>query len=98
VNEPVTVDKIDSRTGGRLVGCSRNGSQDEFDAFADGVLEALYQAAKQAHFDAYQAGTGVVYCRDGMWGLYPPDPAMYEDMIPPPFQEGQQLPEPTLPR
>jgi len=35
--------------------------------------------------------------RDGKFDIYPPDPAMYEDLIPPPFQEGQELPEPSLP-
>lgn len=58
------------------------------------VTEALRLAAKDAHFLAYQAGTGVAYERDGAFGIYPPDPAMYEDLVPPPFQEGQELPEP----
>ncbi|WP_420440173.1 hypothetical protein [Candidatus Poriferisodalis sp.] len=71
------------------------------EAFIDnwiaGVSEALRLAAKDAHLLAYQAGTGVVYRRDGVVDIYPPDPAMYEDLIPPPFQEGQELPEPSLP-
>ena len=62
------------------------------------VTEALCLAAKDAHLLAYQAGTGVAYRRNGKFGIYPPDPAMYEDLIPPPFQEGQALPEPSLPR
>lgn len=53
----------------------------------DGVFDALKRAAKQAHLIAYQTGSGVAYCRDGKWGVYAPDPEMYEDLIPPPFVE-----------
>ncbi len=53
----------------------------------DGVTDALRRAAKQAHLKAYQTGTGVVERRNGKMGVYPPDPAMYEDLIPPPFVE-----------
>ena len=56
----------------------------------DGVTAALRRAAKQAHLIAYQTGTGVVERRNGKMGVYPPDPAMYEDLIPPPFVESPQ--------
>ena len=67
------------------------------DDWIDRVTEALRLAAKDAHYLAYRAGTGVAYERDGKFDIYPPDPAMYEDLIPPPFQEGQELPEHSLP-
>lgn len=51
------------------------------------VLDALRQAAKQAHLDAYLTGTGVVVYRDGAVRVVTPDPAMYEDLIPPPYVE-----------
>ena len=51
------------------------------------VLDALRQAAKQAHLDAYLTGTGVVVHRDGATRVIAPDPAMYEDLIPPPYVE-----------
>ena len=53
----------------------------------EGVLDALTRAAKQAHLIAYQTGSGVAYRRDGKFGVYAPDPDMYEDLIPPPFVE-----------
>ena len=53
----------------------------------DGVTAALRRAAKHAHLIAYQTGTAVVERRNGKMGAYPPDPAMYEDLIPPPFVE-----------
>ena len=56
-----------------------------------GVNEALIRAAKQAHLIAYQTGTGVAYSRDGVFGVYKPDPAMYEDLIPPPFEDERVL-------
>ena len=52
-----------------------------------GVMDALTRAAKQAHLKAFQTGTGVAYRRNGKFGVYPPDPEMYEDLIPPPFVE-----------
>ena len=52
-----------------------------------GVHNALTRAAKQAHLIAYQTGTGVVTRRNGKVGVYAPDPAMYEDLIPAPFEE-----------
>lgn len=57
------------------------------DNWVEGVMEALTRAAKQAHLIAYQTGSGVAYQRNGKFGVYPPDPAMYEDLIPPPFVE-----------
>jgi len=55
--------------------------------WVQGVMDALTRAAKQAHLKAYQTGSGVAYQRNGKFGVYPPDPAMYEDLIPPPFVE-----------
>ena len=55
-----------------------------------GVLDALTRAAKQAHLIAYQKGTGVVTRRDGKLVVVAPDPAMYKDLIPPPFVESPQ--------
>lgn len=53
---------------------------------AASVLRSLRLAVKDAHLLAYQTGTGVVTRRNGKVVLVPPDPAMYEDLIPPPFQ------------
>lgn len=53
----------------------------------DGVLDALRQSAKQAHLDAFLTGTGVVVHVDGKVRVIAPDPAMYEDLIPPPYVE-----------
>ena len=55
------------------------------------VLEALRMAAKDAHLKAYQTGTGVVYRRNGKMGVYPPDPDMYEDLIPAPFEDSYEI-------
>lgn len=55
--------------------------------WVQGVLDALTRAAKHAHLKAYQTGTGVAYRRNGKFGVYPPAPDMYEDLIPPPFVE-----------
>ena len=52
----------------------------------ESVLRSLKLAAKDAHLLAYQTGTGVVTRRNGKVQLVPPDPAMYEDLIPLPFQ------------
>lgn len=59
--------------------------------WVQGVMDALTRAAKQAHLEAYQTGTGVAYQRNGKFGVYPPDPAMYEDLIPPPFEDSYEL-------
>ncbi len=59
--------------------------------FDEAVLRSLRLAAKDAHLLAYQTGTGVVTWRDGKAVVVPPDPAMYEDLIPPPFQEGDAV-------
>ena len=56
-----------------------------------GVFDALARATKQAHLVAYQTGTGVVEQRNGKMGVCPPDPAMYEDLIPPPFVDSYEL-------
>ena len=55
--------------------------------WVQGVADALTRAAKQAHLIAYQTGTGVAYRRNGKFGVYAPDPEMYEDLIPSPFVE-----------
>ena len=60
--------------------------------WVQGVLDALTRAAKDAHLKAYQTGTGVAYRRNGKFGVYKPDPAMYEDLIPPPFEDEYELP------
>ena len=52
----------------------------------ESILRSLKLAAKHAHLVAYQTGTGVVTRHNGKVQLVPPDPAMYEDLIPPPFQ------------
>ena len=52
----------------------------------ESVLRSLKLAAKDAHLLAYQTGTGVVTRHNGKVQVVPPDPAMYEDLIPPPFQ------------
>ncbi len=59
--------------------------------WVQGVIDALTRAAKHAHLIAYQKGTGVVEQRNGNVGVYPPDPAMYEDLIPPPFVDSHEL-------
>ena len=56
--------------------------------FDEAVMRSLRMAAKDAHLLAYQTGTGVVAWRDGKVVVVAPAPAMYEDLIPPPFQEG----------
>ena len=59
--------------------------------WVQGVTDALARAAKQAHLKAYHTGTGVVYQRNGKIGVYPPDPAMYEDLIPAPFTDSYEI-------
>ena len=61
--------------------------QTDGERWEEGVTAALTRAAKEAHLIAYQTGSGVAYERDGKFGVYAPDPAMYEDLIPPPFME-----------
>lgn len=58
--------------------------------WVQGVLDALARAAKDAHLRAYQTGTGVAYRRNGKFGVYAPDPEMYEDLIPLPFVESPE--------
>ena len=55
--------------------------------FSEAVMRSLILAAKDAHLVAYRTGTGVVTRRNGKVAVVAPDPAMYEDLIPPPFQE-----------
>jgi len=57
------------------------------------VEQSLIRAAKQAHLESYLAGTGVVTTRDGLWGIYRPDPAMYEELLPPDFDRSQVPPQ-----
>lgn len=57
------------------------------DRWEEGVRDALVRAAKHAHLIAYQTGSGVAYRRNGKFGVYAPDPDMYEDLIPAPFVE-----------
>ena len=57
------------------------------DEWLEGVMNALRMAAKDAHLKAYLTGTGVVTRRNGKVAVVAPDPAMYEDLIPPPFVE-----------
>ncbi len=52
----------------------------------ESILRSLKLAAKDAHLLAHQTGTGVVTRRNGEVAVVPPDPAMYEDLIPSPFQ------------
>lgn len=75
-NDRDSADRLDTSLGG--------------ENWVQGVLDALTRAAKQAHLKAYQTGTGVAYRRNGKFGVYAPDPAMYEDLIPPPFEESSE--------
>ena len=52
----------------------------------ESILRSLRMAAKHAHLVAYQTGTGMVTRHNGKVTVVPPDPAIYEDLIPPPFQ------------
>lgn len=61
--------------------------------FTASVERSLIRAAKQAHLESYLAGTGVAYDRDGVWGIYKPDPAMYEDLLPPDFDRSSVPPQ-----
>ena len=54
------------------------------------VMRSLILAAKDAHLMAYRTGTGVVTRRNGKVAVVAPDPAMYEDLIPQPFEENRQ--------
>ena len=58
--------------------------------FGEAVIRSLILATKDAHLLAYQTGTGVVTQRNGKMAVVAPDPAMYEDLIPPPFEEGRE--------
>lgn len=54
------------------------------------VMRSLKLATKDAHLVAYRTGTGVVTRRNGEVVVVAPDPGMYEDLIPPPFREGDR--------
>ena len=70
---------------------SDNGASHD-DDWVELVTYAMQLAAKRAHLVAYQTGTGVLYRRDdGAVGVFKPDPAMYQDLIPPPFEDEQIL-------
>ena len=56
----------------------------------EAVMRSLKLAAKDAHLLAYRTGTGVVTRCNGEAELVAPDPAMYEDLLPPPFRERHQ--------
>lgn len=56
----------------------------------EAVMRSLKLAAKDAHLLAYRTGTGVVTRRNGEVAVVAPDPAMYEDLVPPPFRERHQ--------
>ena len=73
-----------SATSGNPTGGTRVLRGKEWD---EAIMRALRMAAKDAHLRAYQTGTGVVTRRNGKVVVVAPDPAMYEDLIPPPFQE-----------
>jgi len=59
----------------------------------EAVMRSLILAAKDAHLVAYQTGTGVVTRRNGKVAVVAPDPAMYEDLIPPPYRESDRADE-----
>ncbi len=46
-----------------------------------GVLAALYRAARRAHRVAHQHGTGVVVMREGKVVTIEPDPEMYGEDV-----------------
>ena len=58
---------------------------------SEAVMRSLKLAAKDAHLLAYQTGTGVVTRCNGKVAVVPPDSAMYEDLIPSPFQGSHQV-------
>ncbi len=81
-----------TETSPHRTGASTNGERMfSGERFIASVERSLVRAAKQAHLLAYQGGAGVVYTRNGISGVYKPDPAMYEDLIPPPFEDEQVL-------
>ncbi len=77
-----------ARNGLRSSDNGTNGDED----WVELVTHAMQLAAKRAHLVAHQTGTGVLYRRaDGAVGVFKPDPAMYEELIPPPFEDEQIL-------
>lgn len=85
------VDQGDAQGGGALVtegpGAGETPRILRGEEFSEAVMRSLILAAKDAHLVAYRTGTGVVTRRNGKVAVVAPDPAMYEDLIPPPFQE-----------
>lgn len=77
------------QTDGELLG--DDGRRLGGEHWEEGVTAALTRAAKHAHLIAYQTGTGVVERRNGKMGVYPPDPDMYEDLIPAPFEDSYEI-------
>lgn len=88
------VDNGDAQGGGALVtegsGAAETPRILRGEEFSEAVMRSLILAAKDAHLVAYQTGTGVVTRRNGKVAVVAPDPSMYEDLIPPPFQESRQ--------
>ncbi len=87
-------DLADGQVGGALVtegsGAGEAPRILRGEEFSEAVMRSLILAAKDAHLVAYQTGTGVVTRRNGEVAVVAPDPAMYEDLIPPPFEESRQ--------
>lgn len=52
-----------------------------------GIMESLQRSVKRAHLQAYLTGTGVVTRRNGKIVTVAPDPELYEQLIPPLYQE-----------
>ncbi len=75
-------------------GASTNGERMfSGEQFRADVQRALVLAAKDAHLEAYLAGQGVAYDRDGVFGIYRPEPEMYEDLLPPDFDRSSVPPQ-----
>lgn len=88
--EPIeTADVCDQRNGVNANGRLRFSGPE----FTASVERSLIRAAKQAHLDSYLAGVGVAYERDGVFGIYKPNPALYEDLLPPDFDRSQVPPQ-----
>lgn len=80
MNEPSVIDQVGSADHPPVL---------RGEELTESILRSLKLAAKHAHLVAYQTGTGVVTRHNGKVQLVPPDPAMYEDLIPPPFQASE---------
>ncbi len=84
-----TADVCDQQNGASANGRLRFSGPE----FTASVERSLIRAAKQAHLESYLAGVGVAYDRDGVFGIYKPDPALYEDLLPPDFDRSQIPPQ-----